>query len=205
VIKQLVWLTVVLSVMLLSGVGGAILIGRAMLNHPLNPMPGYGFALCSENPCFRGVTPGITEWRDPQVLTIQGHLGEQANSSVKTLQLGNHSYASVFNNGTLNRTSRWVVFFVGDDAPTLADLVLFYGLPCRVAASNTGNVGLYFSGLSARVLTPNDSFEPSSRLDSLVLDGIQWCNLRSLPPRSETEWLGFASVDRYARKSAVRP
>jgi len=191
-------------------VGGAILVGRA--NSQPDQLQALGFGLCNGNPCYRGLTPGMTGWDKARKAATA--LGFEGNSAY--LQLDNEV------------TAHWIVSIEkalsdslpvrsieADDPPMgerdsyAGEVIALFGPPCGIEfLAVPGTYWISYPTLPVELGNHTlDAFAPIHSI--LLIDPTEESDLlgHALCGQSEPNhpfeyyrWVGFASNQKYRQQ-----
>src|SRR5258708_5307948 len=191
-------------------VGGAIMLGRA--NSQPDQLQALGFAVCGDNPCYRGLTPGTTGWDKARKAATA--LGFEGNGSYLQLDNGATAHWIVSIEKALS-DSLPVRSIEADDPPTAerasyaGEIVAMFGAPCGIEFLAVPGT-YWISYPTLRVELGNHTLDAFAPIRSILLiDPTEESDLlgHALCGQSEPShpfeyyrWVGFASNEKYRQQ-----
>lgn len=195
-------------------VSGAILVGRASAKP--NQLQTLGFEECGANPCYHGLTPGMTGW--DKARTVAASLGFEGKDYY--LQLDGVT------------TAHWVVSIekaVADTLPVRSieadyvptsqrksyagEIIEAFGEPCGVEYLDVPGI-YWISYPTLRVELDNGSLDEFAPVNSILLVdpteesdllGHALCGMSEPShPFEYYRWVGFASQEKYREQLASK-
>ncbi len=176
----------------------------AMALGPRYPLPSpaarFGLGLCTGQPCFRGLTPGLTLWA-----TAQQVFANRTSISVDPNEVEIRAYPSP----RRESVGRITIQLPDDGSLSMRDVFVLYGRPCAVTIHPELRrfilrypAARFSSEHNQDALTANTPivFVEFSAPAHQTNAGAQPCLERPTTPGLETanrHWLGFTSLERY--------
>ena len=149
------------------------LCGSALLYGHTQDIPEYvrtsGFSVCDGNPCYMGITPGITTWADAKLVLSPSSKDSQDNTSF--VVSANNSTIQLNINPDFKHVG--FVYISPHDSfnlPSLAYFIEIYGRPCKLMRTRySGQVAVIFDSMVLDAVLKSDALRMDSPVENVQL------------------------------------
>lgn len=162
---------------------------------------GFELMRCGDQPCFRGITPGQTNWADA-VAVFKGQQLIQSDTQFAKIALFPSSAGDTVGGLLLDRPL--------GEATTVGAVLAVYGTPTCLEINRVANtLILHYPGLHVLARFRENRFNPESQVVAVVLGQVSdavvaqkpvCSDLGQFTERAQTSqhvWQGFASLQHY--------
>ncbi|MEP7284672.1 MAG: hypothetical protein ABI947_02755 [Chloroflexota bacterium] len=159
-----------------------------------------GFGMCSDQPCFMGIVPGVTTWKDAILILKSYDLKEEDYEEISfaTVKL---KYFDVTVTGS--KEDGVTAIQIWHSKIPLGTVIQLMGNPCAVGFlteySNHRDPRIFYPFMSADVVLDTDRVTQEAFADPIILrttrDEALLC--KSTPDFPRIKWKGFATLSRY--------
>lgn len=157
-----------------------------------NPLVVLGFNRCAGAPCFLGVIPGKTSWRDTTTILLSHNFTKTDSSDLAysrfepndPFQIGIYVYRVPDKPSVTHAVDLSDPHFKYQ--VTLADLLALYGFPCKVEREHKGSFWFVYPDILAHTYSESEpSYSTTAPIDYLhlldpqvpiTISGITYCD-----------------------------